>query len=461
MSEVGCTVDRRPIRGRGPTPENLVSDKKIHPSSHIGDGGIALIHLRTQQMGYVWHDRTQDAGIDGSIEVRNPATGIVANRHLFVQSKASNGRFPGETDDSFHYICDQRDIDYWLNAEVPVLLICSHPDSEVAWWADVTSVFADPVRRASGRVDFTKSTDRFDRGAASRLLTLADPHADAHTVLADRRHERLESNLIPVAVPSVIFSSPTSASKPEAVYYALREAGASVRQDWTLRDGRLHTFLDPAESSLGAVVTGTPDVFDTSAWIDDGDQERGLIALLNRALIQDVSRECDYHRGRNVVYFRASEDLTSISIKGGTGRTRLVFHAKYNDKTGRLSYYKHAALAWRFIRVDTDWYCALSPDYHFTFDGRRDSKFISDLLAGIKRLEKNLAVLGAMRMWATYLRGTYETPNSERDPLIEFGEPLTFDTDTGIDDAAWSADLRTQPDAAVDQTKPSILWDAG
>jgi len=64
-------------------------------------------------------------------------------------------------------------------------------------------------------------------------------------------------------------------------------------------------------------------------------------------------------------------------------------------------------------------------------------------------------------MWATYLRGTYETPNSERDPLIEFGEPLTFDTDTGIDDAAWSADLRTQPDAAVDQTKPSVLWDAG
>ncbi|MBN9619671.1 MAG: DUF4365 domain-containing protein, partial [Actinobacteria bacterium] len=160
--------------------EVAVSDKQIHPSSQIGDGGIALIHLRTQQMGFVWHNRTIDAGIDGSIEVRNPATGAVANRHLFVQSKASNTRFPGETADSFHYICDQRDIDYWLAAEVPVLLICSHPDAEQAWWADVSRVFMDPVRRASGRVDFTKSTDRFDRDAAARLLTLADPHADAH-----------------------------------------------------------------------------------------------------------------------------------------------------------------------------------------------------------------------------------------------------------------------------------------
>ncbi|MFB4267828.1 hypothetical protein [Nonomuraea sp. GTA35] len=31
-------------------------------------------------MGFVWHERKQDAGIDGEIELRNPATGEVLNR---------------------------------------------------------------------------------------------------------------------------------------------------------------------------------------------------------------------------------------------------------------------------------------------------------------------------------------------------------------------------------------------
>jgi hypothetical protein len=395
-------------------------------------------------MGFVWHNRTTDAGIDGSIEVRNPATGAVANRHLFVQSKASNSRFPGETADSFHYICDQRDIDYWLAAEVPVLLICSHPDAEQAWWADVSRVFTDPVRRASGRVDFTKSTDHFDRNAAARLLTLADPRADAHTVTADSRPEQLQTNLLPVALPPLIFSVRTSITTPGAVYQALRAAGVSARADWTLHDGHVHTFADPAETGLATLDDRPPEVIDTAEWVDGAGHERNLVRLLNRTVIEHVAADCSYHRGRNLVFFRASPDLSPIAIKGASGRTRRVFYPKVSKKTGNISYYKHAALAWRFLRVDDDWLCALSPDYHYTRDGYQDSRFISDLLSGIKRLDKNLAVLGATRMWATYLRGTYSTLEDTTDPILDFAPLHTVATSVGIDDATWSADLRRQ-----------------
>lgn len=51
------------------------------------------------------------------------------------------------------------------------------------------------------------------------------------------------------------------------------------------------------------------------------------------------------------------------------------------------------------------WYCALTPTYHYTRDGYRDSLFMSEHLAGIKRLDKNPAVHGQTRMWATYLHG--------------------------------------------------------
>lgn len=70
----GTVGGQRDGVGRAAADEGaVVSAKKIATSSQIGTGGAAPIHLRTQQMGFVWHNRTSDAGIDGSIKVRNPA----------------------------------------------------------------------------------------------------------------------------------------------------------------------------------------------------------------------------------------------------------------------------------------------------------------------------------------------------------------------------------------------------
>ena len=41
--------------------------KKIDRSAHIGDAGIALIHRRVSEMGYVWREKGKDAGVDVSI----------------------------------------------------------------------------------------------------------------------------------------------------------------------------------------------------------------------------------------------------------------------------------------------------------------------------------------------------------------------------------------------------------
>jgi hypothetical protein len=45
--------------------------KKIDKSAHIGDSGVALIHQLVNKMGFVWHERKLDAGIDGEIELRS------------------------------------------------------------------------------------------------------------------------------------------------------------------------------------------------------------------------------------------------------------------------------------------------------------------------------------------------------------------------------------------------------
>jgi hypothetical protein len=426
--------------------------KKIDKSAHTGDGGIALIHRRVYEMGHVWHERKLDAGIDGEVEIRDPDSGEVYNRILLVQSKARTGTFPGETADSFHYVIDQRDLDGWMAADNPVLLVCSHPVTGDAWWAHVQGQFADPARRRSRRIEFNKHTQRFDASAAARVRDLADPQGRAVVPAADHRPEVLISNLLTVEVPSLLYASATDFRHPSAVYKEIREADEAPRLDWVLRDGKLYTLVPPDETSLRLIVTGPTDLLSASDWLDVGDDalERRYVELLNRALQQDLKLDCTYHRGRNLLYFRPTADLSERKIIGAHGVPCGVFWPRTN-KEGRVTHYKHAALSWQFLRLSNGWYCEIVPDWHFTRDGYRDSKYLASNLSGLKRMDRNRAVLSQMQMWAKFL-GDFDdrdTPSlfdpdpEDRDRTLAFGDLATFSVDRGVDDAAWLADPRT------------------
>jgi hypothetical protein len=418
--------------------------KKIDASAHIGDSGIALIHQLVNKMGFTWHERKLDAGIDGEIELRNPVTGEVANRLILVQSKASDRLFPGENDRSFHFLCKPADVDYWMGAENPVLLVCSHPQTAEAWWMHVQGWFGDPAHRASGRIDFDKRTQRFDADAAHRLLNLADPHGRAHAPVAEHREETLTSNLLTVAVPQLLYFASTGMRHPKEVFEQQRAVSDEVRGDFVLRDGRLYTWLPPQETALAAVVTGATDVISTQDWATSSEpaDQRALVQLFNFAVRQDVATDCDWHPGRKIVFFRATDDLTPRRIRGATGRRRLVFNPKAKKTApDEISYCQHAALEWQFLYADGQWFCALTPTYHYTRDGYRDSLYLSELLSGIKRLDRNPGVYHQTRMWAAYLHGE-DGVLDPRETILDYGDLMTCIADRGIDDAAWLADPR-------------------
>jgi len=412
--------------------------KKIDRSAHIGDAGIALIHRRVSGVGYVWRQKGSDAGVDGEIEFRDPATGEVTNRRLLVQSKASENQFPGETDRSFHYVCKDSDVDYWMNADNPVLLVCSHPSAGQAWWMHIQPWFSDPAHRASRRIEFDKATQRLDDDAAQRLLDLADPQGRPRTETPLTRPETLDSNLLPVTVPPQIYSASCPAEEDRDVHEALRDAGGH-RVDWVRHDGRLYTFSHPDESALKLVTTGPVDTTPPAAFIQDDPGGQRLISwLLANTLKQDTTEDLDWHRDGGYLYFRATTDLKTRKIMGGAGQPRIVFQPKLNLK-GNISYYMHHALRYRFTSVAGDWYCALVPDYHYTRDGQAESRFAASLRSGIKEIEKNAAVRGQVRMWAAYLSRP-EDLLGLGSRVLEFGQLMTFGTGRGIDDAAWSID---------------------
>ncbi|WP_152648380.1 DUF4365 domain-containing protein [Streptacidiphilus anmyonensis] len=437
--------------------------KKIGRSSHIGDSGIALIHQMINSMGFVWHERagTLDAGIDGEIELRDPSTGEVANRLILVQSKASERPFSGESERGFHYLCKQEDVDYWMSADNPVILVCSHPQTGEAWWIHIQSWFTDPGHRASGRIDFDKRTQSFDRGAAHRLLNLADPHGRAHVPVAERREEVLTTNLLRLTLPHLIYSAPTSYTVPRDIIVRQRESeDPDVRHDFILRGGLIYTWLPPEATALRHAVNGPTDATGFDEWSSDPVRQRWLVQLLNYALQRDVDSDCAWHAGRKIVYFRPTPNLKPRHIRGASGRQRLVFHPKFKKQAAdEVSYCKHAALEWQFHFLDGDWYCALTPTFHYTRDGHRDSLYLSEYLTGIKRLDRNPAVHGQTQMWATYLRGE-DGVLDPRDTILEFGDLVTLTTDRAIDDAAWLDDPRKTDTNSADTVEgPSKVDD--
>jgi hypothetical protein len=415
--------------------------KKIDKSTHIGDAGIALIHTRVSAMGHVWHARALDAGIDGMIELRDPDTGVVSNCHLLVQSKASEHGFPSETPDKFHFIVDERDLEYWLQATLPVILVCSHPKANEAWWVHVQAYFADPARRADRRVDFAKATMAFDDDISDRLFAVADPHGQAHTSVAEHRAEKLVSNLLPVAIPEEYWSYKSRAKDTGHVYAVQRESEIELRHDFVVNGGRLLTWAPVEGTALARATEEGGKVAPTGEFMDgSADSERLLVWMLNAALRHDLREDCAYHRKRQMLYFKATRDFRPRRVNTGGKHLRTAFkgHPKKCDPS-KVAYYRHSGLKWQFVNLGGEWFCTLTPDYFYSYDGRRESRFSASYLSGIKKLERNQSVRGETRMWAAFLR--FE-PNllDQRDRILDFGELEAFEVGRGIDDESWRRD---------------------
>lgn len=427
--------------------------KKIAKATITGEQGIALIHRRVLEMGLVWHQRQVDAGIDGEIELRDPVSEEVLNSVIFVQSKASDRPFPGEDADGFHYLCDKRDVDYWMSGNAPVLLVCSHPDSQQAWWASVKDYFSDPEARAERKIQFSKKTQLFDASAREAITRLGISPSQGIYLRPPPRPETLISNLLEVRhVSPVIYAAPSP-------YKSGREARAALKErdiwssDWLHRDGTVFSFRPLKDSDLAILSDGPGETFDTDEWADGDDPElrRRVVELLNNTLREMTARDLRWSRDRHYLFFKATRDLRQRKISTGPrARGLTVFKAYPNKKDPtKIAFYRHSAVRRQFLRLDGQWFLELLPTYHYTFDGFHESKFTGDLLSEIKRLERNAAVLRQVRMWANYFHRE-ESLLEEADRRLRFGDLALLDVDRGINDSSWK---RPKPKAEVESER--------
>jgi hypothetical protein len=171
--------------------------KVIHENWIQGQRGVNLVEKIVLDMGFTWEATRVDAGIDGQIEIRDPATGEMKNWILRAQVKEREA-FVRETIESFEFLCDENDLDYWLGGTTPNILVVCRPSTNEAYWVSIRHYFRDPAARKSRRVVFDKRNNCFSKDSATDLIAVARPKDSGLYLEPPRRPERLYANLLPV-----------------------------------------------------------------------------------------------------------------------------------------------------------------------------------------------------------------------------------------------------------------------
>jgi len=420
--------------------------KRILGSGILGQQGINLIESIVLKMGFLWYATGGlEAGTDGFIEVRDSATGEVSNSVLQVQSRATSSRFTAETEQSFEYLCEQRDLDYWLSGNVPVILVVSRPANEEAYWVSIKEYFKDPSVRRARRIVFDKRTDRFVPESRSRLAAVAVPRDVGLYFEPAPAQEKLYSNLLSVEEFSRSLWIASSDYRTHSQIFAeAKELDLQLTSEWFLHSKQLFSFVDLNESPINRFLDqGTVERFDSEDWAqsDDPERRKPFVRLLSLALKEKLYQlSMLYSKDRDLYYFRPTRRLGPRTIsyhRLAKGRPRTVFkgYPRRSDPK-QIAYYRHSAFQGQFLRAEGKWYLEITPTYYYTTDGKKLHPFYEDYLSGIKRLERNPAVLGQLLLLADHLTRPADMYTQEY-ALLRFGTLATFEVGVGINDALW------------------------
>lgn len=420
--------------------------KKIAQTGITGQQGVNLVEQIVLRMGFVWYPTGGlEAGTDGFIEIRDPATGDMTNCTLKAQSRATTGSFNGETAEKFDYYCDEKDLDYWLAGNTPFILIISRPATAEAYWVSTKDYFKDSEVRKKRKITLNKTSNRFDDSCRQSLIDLAVPKDSGLYLAPLPKKERLLSNLLEVrSFATDVFSAKTRFRSYKGVWASFKKKKLNATGEWILTDKEIHSFHDlrePPWKTICTVSSVVPTKADTWAFSPSADKRRHFVQLLNRCLSEKLRAfGIRFKKEYRCHYFWASSDLSPRAFQYKSlveETTREVFSPHYSTKDPeKLTYCRHSAMEGRFLLLGAKWYLEITPTYVFTSDGHHVSRFSGEYLSGIKRLENNAAVRGQVLMWADILSRAPDllTP---RYPFLEFDQLQEFEIESGFTDDDW------------------------
>ena len=422
--------------------------KKLSRQVVRGQQGINLIERVVLAMHCTWTPTgATEVGIDGYIELFDPGTQHSLGKSLGVQSKV-NATLSNERDDSFDYYCSERDLQYWLRGNLPVLLVVSRPENEEAYWLSIKDYFDTPERIASKKAHFLKSAQRFDEHCLSSLVRLGRSTSGGLYLGPTPSPERLISNLLTLKeFPEKLWIADTAHRRPQDLWPLLDSQKPRVSDDWLLHESRVYSFQDLRSDPWASICDqGTCDSFDTREWAfsSDLDRRRRFVELVNRTLKDQLYPHVRYFPRADCFAFSGNLESAPVrwNYRSLSRRSSMTVVAKYGKKSrdGRqFTWLRHLAFRRQFRLFESQWYLEITPTYVFTWDGIHLDRFHEQRLKKIKIIEKNRAVLAAIVFWSDYLRTKEDLLYSSTMRKLKFGDLMETSLEVGIDDASWSA----------------------
>lgn len=442
--------------------------KKYTQSQITGGHGASLVGERVFAMGHVYQPTGDlEAGIDGYIEIRDPETGAATGLSLAVQSKATGNRFAAETEHGFEYPVSERDLEYWLSGNLPILLVVSRPNSGEAYYKSLKEYFSDPERRRERTVVFDKEADRFDESASAKLTSLARPRDSGLYVRPVPSEEELFSNLLPLRhYPETVYHAETDYRNPGRIWNEAKEEKLNLSGEWILYNKRLWSIQDPREEPLRRFCRpGTAEPDELARWAQSDDRElKGNFVKLAKQCLRERVRllRVGYNRDKEIYYFWTPRNRSKKKMRyrhhAGSRPAHTVFrgYPEHSENPGEVYYYRHMGFEAFFKRINGDWHLEITPSYLFTHDGYKDHRDGGKLLSNIKRIEKHASVRSQVEFWAYQLRRD-EFPIHY--PHLEFGPLRAFTISRGIDDGLWraSGSVEEEPAPEADEAQQELF----
>jgi len=261
--------------------------KTISASGITGQRGINAIEHIVLQCGSRWTPSGQnEIGIDGYIELFDSTSHQPLGLTLAVQSKVVTS-IENEKAETFDFWCSPADISYWLEGNIPVILVVSSGDPQHVYWASVREQFRDWKPGDSPRVTFNRSEQKLDAQTFSRLASIASPKAGLYLAPA-RKPETLHTNLLPLELcPPSVSIAQSDCRNAHEVWAALRAAGGEIDSGWMLWEKKILSFHDLSKPPWSSICDrGTLEEFSTSEWseTEDPQRQRIFVQLLNQTL---------------------------------------------------------------------------------------------------------------------------------------------------------------------------------
>ncbi len=436
--------------------------KTITDNQLIGELGESAVRSRFLSFGFQFDVRSRlEAGIDAIAEIM--IEGEPSAKMLAVQVKSTRAKkYASESESSFSYLLKAKDIEYWKNSNLPVIIVLYRESDQSYYWKGLD--FSSAIENR--QLTFNKAEDKLDKNAVDRLAALTVPkNGFGHYVPPLRDGETALVNLLPILLPKEIFVASTPFEFKKAIA-ELFEQDEATRFDWTIKGGTFWSFHDPREACTRAIVDlDQVEAIDTSllAFHEDIDEQNNFAFLLRKTLDHQVQRDLAWDKERKLYYFRAFEQCQSRTFSYQSSKNRakadvvnVVTHPKEPDK---VSFVRHHAFIPKFECLMDQWYLMVSPTYHFTTNGFQRHSHPHGLLSGKKRLDNNASLRGQLIMWHRFLTdyenrevNLFGTEEDSETPVLRFEGLPEIELPTTVPDDVWGKP-KNKPEEERDQTE--------